>query len=186
MNWNKDNMSKALRQHHWLGADPTRKPKGHVGDHPKCADVYPYKESREERRKTELETRIERSEEEKCIKKFQQGRNGDADVENGPVDTVWEGKSGMNWKSSIDIYTLSCVKQIWLTECLKNYGQRFVTLYRGWWSRPSPRKRNGKRQMVVWGDLTKSWGKKEREKLRAKEKRKDIPECRVPKNSKER
>ena len=31
-------------------------------------------------------------------------------------------------------------------ECLKNYGRRFVTLYRRQWSRPSPRKRNAKRQ----------------------------------------
>ena len=54
-------------------------------DNPDCAHVHPYKEGREEKRKTELETRIERSEEERYIKKFQQGRNGDADVENGPV-----------------------------------------------------------------------------------------------------
>ena len=33
-----------------------------------------------------------------------------------------------------------------LIECLKNYGQRFVTLYRTQGSRPSPRKRNAKRQ----------------------------------------
>ena len=33
-----------------------------------------------------------------------------------------------------------------LTECLKNYGQRFMTLYRRQGSRPSPRKRNAKRQ----------------------------------------
>ena len=32
------------------------------------------------------------------------------------------------------------------TEYLKNYGQRFVTLYRSQGSRPSPRKRNAKRQ----------------------------------------
>ena len=32
-----------------------------------------------------------------------------------------------------------------LTECLKNYGRRFRTLYRRQWSRPSPRKRNAKR-----------------------------------------
>ena len=31
------------------------------------------------------------------------------------------------------------------TECLMNYGQRFVTLYRRQGSRPSPRKRNAKR-----------------------------------------
>ena len=33
-----------------------------------------------------------------------------------------------------------------LIECLKNYGQRFVTLYRGQGSRPSPKKRNANRQ----------------------------------------
>ena len=33
-----------------------------------------------------------------------------------------------------------------LIEFLKNYGRRFVTLYRMWWSKPSPRKRNAKRQ----------------------------------------
>ena len=33
-----------------------------------------------------------------------------------------------------------------LIECLKNYGQRFMTLYRRQGLRPSPRKRNAKRQ----------------------------------------
>ena len=33
-----------------------------------------------------------------------------------------------------------------LIECLKNYGWRFVTSYRRQGSRPSPRKRNAKRQ----------------------------------------
>ena len=33
-----------------------------------------------------------------------------------------------------------------LIQCLKNYGQRFMKLYRGQWSRPSRRKRNAKRQ----------------------------------------
>ena len=33
-----------------------------------------------------------------------------------------------------------------LIECLKNYGRKFVTLYRRQGSRPSPRKRNAKRQ----------------------------------------
>ena len=33
-----------------------------------------------------------------------------------------------------------------LTECLKTYGWRFMTLYRRQWSTPSPRKRNAKRQ----------------------------------------
>ena len=40
------------------------------------------------------------------------GRNRDANTENGLVDTVGEGKSGMNGESSINIYTLSCIKQI--------------------------------------------------------------------------
>ena len=33
-----------------------------------------------------------------------------------------------------------------LIECLKNYGRRFVTLYRRQGARPSPRKRNAKKQ----------------------------------------
>ena len=31
---------------------------------------------------------------------------------------------------------------------LKNYGWRFITLYRRWWSKSSPRRRNAKRQNV--------------------------------------
>ena len=41
-----------------------------------------------------------------------------------------------------------------LKECLKNYEQRFMTLYRRQWSRPSPRKRNPKRQN---GCLRRPW-----------------------------
>ena len=37
-------------------------------------------------------------------------------------------------------------KELDLIECLKNYRQRFMTLYRRLWSKPSPRKRNAKRQ----------------------------------------
>ena len=33
-----------------------------------------------------------------------------------------------------------------LIECLMNYERKFVTLYRGQESRPSPRKRNAKKQ----------------------------------------
>ena len=33
-----------------------------------------------------------------------------------------------------------------MIECLKNYGQRFMTLYRRQGSRPSPQKRNEKKQ----------------------------------------
>ena len=35
-------------------------------------------------------------------------------------------------------------KGLYLIECLKNYGQKFVTLYRRQWSRASPRKRKAK------------------------------------------
>ena len=38
------------------------------------------------------------------------------------------------------------MKGLDLIECLKNYGQRFMTLYRRQGLRPSPRKRNTKRQ----------------------------------------
>ena len=41
-----------------------------------------------------------------------QGRNGGADVENGLVHTVGEGERRTNRESSIDIYTLPCIKEI--------------------------------------------------------------------------
>ena len=47
-----------------------------------------------------------------------------------------------------------------LIECLKTYGQRFVTLYRRQYSRPSPRKRNAKRQNGWVRKLTNSREKK--------------------------
>ena len=60
-----------------------------------------------------------------------------------------------------------------LIESLKNYGQRFVTLFRRQGSRPFPRKRNTKRQN---GCLRRPYKKlRKEEKLKAKEKRKDIP-----------
>ena len=59
-----------------------------------------------------------------------------------------------------------------LTECLKNYGWRFVTLYKRKGSRPSPRKRNAKKQN---GCLKRPYQElRKEEKLKAKEKRKDI------------
>ena len=68
-----------------------------------------------------------------------------------------------------------------LTECLKNYGQRFVTLYKRQASRPSPRKRNAKKQNGCLRSCEKKKSKKQREKGKI------YPfECRVPKNSKER
>ena len=72
-----------------------------------------------------------------------------------------------------------------LIECLKNYGQGFITLYRRQWSKPFQRKRNARSKMVAWGGLTNSWKKMRSERQRRKEK--IYPnECRVPENSKER
>ena len=48
-------------------------------------------------------------------------------------------------------YTVEVInrfKGLDLIECPKNYGQRFMTLYRRQGSRPSPRKRNAKRETV--------------------------------------
>ena len=50
------------------------------------------------------------------------GRNGDADVENGFMDTVGEGKSGTNREGSINMYTLSCLKWIAGEKLLYNTG----------------------------------------------------------------
>ena len=41
---------------------------------------------------------------------------------------------------------IAIFKGLDLTECLMNYGQRFMTLYRRQGSRPSPRKRNAIKQ----------------------------------------
>ena len=60
-----------------------------------------------------------------------------------------------------------------LIECLKKYGQRFITLYRRQGSRPSPRKRSAKRQN---GCLRRTYKYlRKEEKLKAEEKRKDKP-----------
>ena len=55
-----------------------------------------------------------------------------------------------------------------LIECVRNYGMRFVTLYRRQGSRPSPWKRNAKKQNGVWGGLTNSCEKKRSEEPRRK------------------
>ena len=60
-----------------------------------------------------------------------------------------------------------------LIECLKNYGWRFMTLYRRQGSRPSPRKRNAKRNNDCPGRPYKQLWKEE--KRETKEERKDIP-----------
>ena len=50
------------------------------------------------------------------------GRNRNTDLENRPVDTVGEEKRGTNGESRINIYTLSCVKQIAGEKLLYNTG----------------------------------------------------------------
>ena len=66
-----------------------------------------------------------------------------------------------------------------------NYGIKIMALYRRQGSRPSPWKRNAKKQNAVWGGLTNSYEKKRGEKQRSKGKIQAC-ECRVPKNSKKR
>ena len=72
-----------------------------------------------------------------------------------------------------------------LIECLKNYGWSFMILHRRQWSRPSPRKRNAKRQNGCLRRLTNSWEKKRSERQRRKGKIYSFA-CGVPKNNKER
>ena len=72
-----------------------------------------------------------------------------------------------------------------IDRCLKNYGQRFVTLYRSQGSRPSLRKRCKKAKWLSEEALQIA-EKKERNK-RQRSKGKIYPfECRVSKNTKER
>ena len=71
-----------------------------------------------------------------------------------------------------------------LIECLMNYGWRFMTLYRRQGSKPSPRKRNAKKQNGVWGDLKIAVKKREAKSKGEKERHTQL--SRVSKNSKER
>ena len=41
---------------------------------------------------------------------YLQGRNRNAEGENGPVDAAEEGEGGINWESSIDVYKPPRVK----------------------------------------------------------------------------
>ena len=55
-------------------------------------------------------------------------------------------------------YTVSVTnrfKGLDLLECLKNYERRSITLYRRWWSKPSPRKINDKEKQKQNGCLRK-------------------------------
>ena len=61
-------------------------------------------------------------------------------------------------------------KELDLIECLKNYGWRFVTLYKRQGSRPCPRKRNAKRQI---GCLMRTYKYLSKEEKRKAKKKKD-------------
>ena len=74
---------------------------------------------------------------------YSQGRNGDADMENGPVGTVGEGEGGMNWGSCTDRYTLSGVKQVTSRKLLHNPGS---PAWCQWWPRGAGWKGRGRRQ----------------------------------------
>ena len=68
-----------------------------------------------------------------------------------------------------------------LIECLKNYGQGFVILYRRQGARPSPRKRNAK--WLSKEALQMAVNRSERQRRKGK----TYPfECRIPKKSKDR
>ena len=47
-------------------------------------------------------------------------------------------RSNQSWRKS----TLNIHWKDWCTEWLRNYGRKLGTLYRRWWSKPSPQKRN--------------------------------------------
>jgi len=59
-----------------------------------------------------------------------------------------------------------------LIECLKNYGRKFVILYRRQWSNHPQEEEMPKGKMAVWGGLTNSW---ERKRSKRQVKRQDIP-----------
>ena len=73
-------------------------------------------------------------------------------------------------------YTLEVTnrfKGLDLIECMKSYRWKLMILYRGQWSRPSPRKRNAK---IKNSCLRRSYKYlRKEEKLKVKEKRKDKP-----------
>ena len=75
--------------------------------------------------------------------------------------------------SDYTVEVKSRFKGLDLIEYLKNYGQRFMTLYRRQGSRPSPRKRNANRQNGCLRRAYKQLWKEETRK--AKETRKNIP-----------
>ena len=73
-----------------------------------------------------------------------------------------------------------------LIECLRNYGQRFMTLYRRQGSRSSPRKRNAKKAKRMSEEALQIAVKRREVKGKGEKEKKYPFERRIPKNSKER
>ena len=97
--------------------------------------------------------------------------------------------SGLNWRKQgkttrpfrYDLnqipydYTMEVTnrfKGLDVIEYLKNYGWRFVTLYRRQWPKPSSKKETQEGKVVVWGSFTKL---RKEEKWKVGEKGKDKP-----------
>ena len=78
-----------------------------------------------------------------------QGRNGDPDVENRLVNTVREGKSGMNGETSINIYTWSYVKWIAGEELLCYTGSPVWLSVRTWKSEMGERRKAQREEISV-------------------------------------
>jgi len=79
---------------------------------------------------------------------YLQGRNGNTDVEHGFVATVREAESEMNGESSINIYTLLCVKWIAGEKLLYKTGSPALCWALWWpgggeWGREGKLKREG-------------------------------------------
>ena len=73
------------------------------------------------------------------------------------------GKTTMPFRYDINLipydYTVEVInrfKGLDLIECFTNYGWRFITLYRRWWSKPSQEKEMQEGKMVVWRGLPNS------------------------------
>ena len=60
------------------------------------------------------------------------GQNGDSYIKNRVVNTAGEGETGTNGESSIDIYTLLCVKQTVIAKLLNNTGGPVWHSVMGW------------------------------------------------------
>ena len=68
-----------------------------------------------------------------CWRTYLQGGKRDADVENRPEDTVWEGESGTSWENSNEAYTSLCVKYTARGKLLCNKGSSTqCDTYRVW------------------------------------------------------